>query len=55
MGARGEWLEVLLLLDSDDHLLKVVGGNVTFSTAACAVNGILSVYGGPRDLEGSRC
>ncbi len=53
MGAGGKRLEVFLLLNSNDHLLKVVWGYVTFSTAACAVDGILSLDDWSRDREGS--
>ena len=31
MSTEGKWLEVLLFLDRDDHLLKIIWGDMSFS------------------------
>jgi hypothetical protein len=41
--AEGEWLEILLLLDSYDHLFKIVWGDVSFPTTTTAVDRVLSL------------
>jgi hypothetical protein len=51
--AKGEWREVLLLLDGYDHLLEVVWGDVAFATATTAVDRILSLNLGTCDID--RC
>lgn len=42
MCAEGKWLQIFLLLDSDDHLLKIVRRDMSFATAASTVDGVLS-------------
>jgi hypothetical protein len=49
VSAHGYWLEVLLLLDGDDHLLEVVWGNVALLASANVATRVLPPYTGPRD------
>jgi hypothetical protein len=51
--AGGQRLKILLLFNGNDHLLKVVGCDVPFTAAASAVDGILSLNLGMRDID--RC
>jgi hypothetical protein len=50
--AKGEWLKVLLLLDSYDHLLEIVGGDVSFATATTTVDRVLSLNLRMCDIDG---
>lgn len=43
MGAYGEWLDVLLLLYAEDHLLEIVRRDMSFTASTPAAHGILSV------------
>lgn len=54
MDARCEWLQDLFLLDTDHHLLQVVGGNMPLAAATPAVGGILALrlVGGDIDSGG---
>jgi len=49
--AKGKWLQILLLLDSDDHLLKIVGRDMSFAAATSTVDRILSSDLRMRDVE----
>jgi hypothetical protein len=51
--AGGQRLKILLLFNGNDHLLEVVGCDVPFTAAASAVDGILSLNLGMRDID--RC
>jgi hypothetical protein len=35
--AEGEGFQILLLLDGDDHLFKIVGSDMSFTSTASAV------------------
>jgi hypothetical protein len=49
--AEGKWPQILLLLDCDNHLLKIVWCDVSFATATSAMDGILSSDLRMRDVE----
>jgi hypothetical protein len=49
--AEGKWLQIFLLLDSDDHLLKIVGRDMSFATATSTVDRVLSSDLRMRDVE----
>ena len=53
MVAHGERLDVLLLLDINDHLLEIVGRDMSFSPSTPAAHRVLSVNLRVSDVEGS--
>lgn len=61
MDVKGDRFEILILLDSDYHLLQIVGGDVAVTSTASAADRILSVDLWARDTErvggrgGGRC
>lgn len=52
MGDHGKWREVLLLFDVDDHLLQVVGCDMSFPPSTPAAHGVLSVDMRMGDIDG---
>jgi hypothetical protein len=51
--AGGQRLKIFLLFNGNDHLLEVVGCDVSFTAAASAVDGILPLNLRMRDID--RC
>jgi hypothetical protein len=48
---KGKWLQIFLFLDCDNHLLKIVGCDMSFATATSTVDRILSSDLRMRDVE----